>query len=51
MNYPVFSRGVVNGGDGGFRFYFCVVAFVRLEILTKTLKEKVFLDETYKEDN
>jgi hypothetical protein len=32
-------------------FIFGVVAFVRLEKLTKTLKEKGFLDETYKEDN
>ena len=32
-------------------FIFGLVAFVRLEKLTKTLKEKGFLDETHKEDN
>ena len=32
-------------------FIFGLVAFVRLEKLTKTLKEKGLLDETYKEDN
>ena len=32
-------------------FIFGVVAFVRLEKLTKTLKEKGLLDEIYKENN
>ena len=32
-------------------FIFGLVAFVRLEKLTKTLKEKGLLDEAYKEDD
>ena len=45
MNYPVFSQGVVHGDNGVLGFIFGLGAFVRLEKLINTLKEKGLLDE------
>ena len=50
MKYPVSHRELSMEIMGVLGFIFGLVAFVRLEKLTKTLKEKGLLDETYKED-